>query len=197
MNPKVMLVRLIPSLLLIMPAHAKESGFSVGVTAMVGGRYDNLRMCVASPAGVKGGPIADIMLVTRYHVSSTSSIGLKLPVMRPILFAAAFKMLQFEPEILFERTIRGRGQYEYVAGPSLGISLHYGPDYTASLDESGAEAFFAAGPVVSGIFGLRFINDAGHDRVIALKPFYIPLFSRERATGTVWGAALEGRLDFF
>ncbi len=34
---------------------------------MGGGRYDDLRMCVGSPAGVKGGPIADIMFVTRYQ----------------------------------------------------------------------------------------------------------------------------------
>ena len=40
----------------------KDSQKSYGIMFMGGGRYDDLRMCVGSAAGVKGGPIADIML---------------------------------------------------------------------------------------------------------------------------------------
>ena len=72
---------------------------SFGVLFMGGGRYDNLRMCVGSDAGVKGGPMADIQLVVRYSLSPEYAVIFKLPVMRPILFGAAFKVLQFEPMV--------------------------------------------------------------------------------------------------
>jgi hypothetical protein len=40
----------------------EQKNLKLGFLIMAGGRYDNLRMCVATDSGVKGGPIADIML---------------------------------------------------------------------------------------------------------------------------------------
>lgn len=171
-------------------------GVSFGVNIMLGGRYDDLRMCVASPAGSKGGPIADIMLDARVHLDERTAIGLKLPVFRPLLFAFAFDMLQFEPEIFFERSVDINDDVSFVLGPALGVSLHYGPDYETSSDATNPESFFAAGPLVSCLLGIGFENSSGLLRIVGVRPFYIPLFSGERATGTVIGASLEGHLDF-
>ena len=74
----------------------------VGCSFLAGIRYDDLRMCVATPAGVKGGPIADIMASIRFPIDDKSSVSFKIPVMRPVLFGAAFGMLQFEPEVTLE-----------------------------------------------------------------------------------------------
>ncbi len=168
-----------------------------GIHFMVGGRYDNMRMCVASPAGAKGGPIADIMFDTKFRVSDNLSIGFNLPVMRPILFAAAFKMLQFEPQFSFEFRKNIKDDRDLVFGPGLGVSLHYGPDYKSDKDNKG-DSFFAAGPFISGLFGYRFSGSSGKSKLFGVRAFYIPLFSGESdlSPGTVFGGALEGHFDF-
>ncbi len=171
-------------------------GVSFGVNIMLGGRYDDLRMCVGSSAGAKGGPIADIMLDARVHIDEYTAVGLKLPVFRPLLFAIAFDMLQFEPEVFVERTFEISDDAAFVLGPGLGISLHYGPDYETSSDDPDPEPFFAAGPLVSCLVGVQFENDSGLLRILGVRPFYTPLFVRDRPTGTVIGASLEGHLDF-
>ncbi|HMB01443.1 MAG TPA: hypothetical protein VKS21_10705, partial [Spirochaetota bacterium] len=71
----------------------------IGINFLFGGRYDNLRMCVGSPAGVKGGPIADIGLDIKVSLDNQHDLVINLPIMRPILFGAAFKMLQYEPSV--------------------------------------------------------------------------------------------------
>jgi hypothetical protein len=167
---------------------------SLGVNIMFGGRYDDLRMCVASPPGVPGGIIADIMLDTRLRFSDELSVTIKLPVMRPILFAVAFDMLQFEPEVMVEYRKEISEKVDLVIGPGVGVSLHYGPDYTTERDAVDPERFFAAGPIVSALAGVGFRGRSGREHVIGLRPFYIPLFSRERPTGTVVGAVLEGHV---
>ena len=176
---------------------AEKGDLSLGVNIMLGGRYDNLRMCVATPAGVKGGPIADVMLVGRYHLNDRSAVGFKLPVMRPLLFGLAFGMLQFEPELTYEYRHTLSERTDLIVGPGIGISLHYGPYYTENKNDDAAQSFFAAGPFVSGLIGVAFTNDTGLERVVALKPFYAPLFSDRYRPGTVAGAALEGHLDFW
>jgi len=89
--------KIIIILLFALTINADNPDISLGINFMLGARYDNLRMCVASPAGAKGGPVADIMFNTRIRLDEKNSVGFKLPVMRPILFAVAFKMVQFEP----------------------------------------------------------------------------------------------------
>jgi len=171
---------------------AQEKGdMRLGVLVMVGGRYDNLRMCVASKAGVKGGLMADIMLTGRYTLNDNTGIGFNLPVMRPILFGLAFKMLQFEPEFVVDIKTRMNDRLDFIAAPSLGVSLHYGPDYKSDRTNR-SPSFFAAGPIAGVHLGLGFKDSGGVIRnVVAVKPFYAALFTRNHGTGTVVGGALE------
>jgi len=168
---------------------AEQGDYSFGVMFMAGGRYDNIRMCVASPAGTRGGPIADIMLVTRYSLSSRTALAFHLPVMRPVLFGIRFDMLQFEPEFTLEFKKRLNDKRALVTGPGLGLSFHYGPDYNSDLDNRG-EDFWALGPFLSWNVGLAFEREGTTRSRIGLKLFYVPLFARDRADGTVLGAAL-------
>ncbi len=169
----------------------------VGLHVMVGGRYDNMRMCVASPAGKKGGPVADVMLDLKFSLTDKVALGINIPVMRPILFAAAFKMLQFEPAVSLEFK-RKIGDDRYVVlGPNLGVSFHYGPDYRSDK-ENKSESFFAAGPYLSQLFGLSFKGSSGRDKIIGLRAFYVPLFSGDSdlSPGTVLGGSLEWHFNF-
>lgn len=161
---------------------------SIGVKVMAGGRYDDLRMCVGSDAGVKGGPIADIMFLYKNQLKYGTDLAVEIPVMRPILFGAAFEMLQFEPQISLEISKKLSNNSSLIYGPGLGVSFHYGPDYKSSLDDRG-DSFFAIGPLVSGLVGLR----TKKQRMYGIRLFYTPLFSGESSLspGTVLGLAFE------
>jgi hypothetical protein len=172
-----------------------EKGFSFGVSFMSGVRYDNLRMCVATDAGVKGGPMADIMLSTKYTLTDEYALTFNLPVMRPILFGYAFEMLQFEPEFTFEYTINFKNGPDIVLGSGLGVSVHYGPDYKSDMDNK-SDSFYAAGPFISGLTGLAFNSFGETKSMVGLRFFYVPLFTSERGTGTVLGIALEYTIYF-
>lgn len=176
---------------------AEARDVSFGIHFMIGGRYDNMRMCVASPAGAKGGPIADIMFDTKFRVNDNLSIAFNLPVMRPILFAAAFKMLQFEPQFSFEFRKNIKDDKDLIIGPGLGASFHYGPDYKSDKKDKG-ESFFAMGPFISGLFGYQFSGSSGKNKMFGLRAFYVPLFSGDSdlSPGTVVGGALEGHFSF-
>jgi hypothetical protein len=178
--------------------YASESdngNLSFGVLFMAGGRYDNLRMCVGSDAGVKGGPMADIQMVMRYALSRQYAVAFHLPVMRPILFGIAFDMLQFEPEFTFEYKKPISEDLAFVTGPGLGVSLHYGPDYKSDLDNRGDD-FFAAGPYISMMMGLAFGGMSKSGSVLGIRAIYVPLFSKEHSPGTVLGAVLEYTVYF-
>lgn len=168
---------------------------SIGLSIMIGGRYDNLRMCVASPAGKKGGPVADVMFNSRFQLSPQTTIGFKLPVMRPILFGLAFKMLQFEPEFILEHTFKLNEKVNFILGPGLGTSFHWGPDYNSDTKTKNRDNFFAAGPFISNLFGFQFKNQKDLNRIVGIRTFYIPLFSKDRSSGTVLGAAFETHFD--
>ena len=160
-----------------------------GIHITIGGRYDDLRMCVGSDAGVKGGPIMDIYFDVRFPAGDHGTLALNIPVMRPILFGAAFGMLQFEPQVTYEYRF-GEGKSPHaVIGGGLGIVFHYGPDYTSSTENRG-EDFFAIGPLLSGFAGIGFDTEKGY-WMPGLKLFYSPLFSSDYPTGTVAGGALE------
>jgi hypothetical protein len=163
--------------------------FSVGIMAMVGGRYDDVRMCVASPAGVKGGPIGDIMLAFRVKKNDKFTFVFNLPVARPILFAAAYNMLQFEPEAIFEIHKVINEKRDFFSGPGLGLSLNYGPDYKSD-NNNPSESFFSGGPIIS--YQVGFLFKANVQSSFALKAFYIPLFSSNgHDNGNVAGGALQ------
>ena len=177
-------------------SHANDKT-QTGVVFLAGIRYDDLRMCVATPAGVKGGPIGDIMAAFRVPVDEKSSVGFKLPVMRPILFGTAFRMLQFEPEITLEYTPSGTlGNHLFIES-GIGGSFHWGPDYTTERDAADRENFFAAGPIISSLFGFRLPGPESKRRYIGLKLFYSALFSKERPRGTVFGTAIETGFTIF
>lgn len=166
-----------------------ENKFSHGILFLAGGRYDNLRMCVATPAGVKGGPIADIMFITKYTLSDNHALTFNLPLMHPVLFGLAFKMLQFEPEFTFEYSNPLNDKIDLVTGPGLGVSLHYGPDYKSNLSNP-SDSFFAIGPFLSWQTALAFKREGRVGSALGLKAFYVPLFAKNRSTGTVLGGAL-------
>jgi hypothetical protein len=177
---------------------AAENGYtSYGVTLMAGYRYDNLRLCVASGPGVKGGPIGDIMVNFRKHFDEKNAFGFKLPLMRPIIFGAAFKMLQFEPEFIFEHSTKVNDRYNFVIGPGLGVSLNYGPDYKTGWKSANRVDFFSAGPFISSLFAVNFKSTSNLNRIIGIRVFYIPLFTKDHGNGTVAGAAFETHFDLY
>jgi len=166
-----------------------KSKNSYGILFMAGGRYDNYRMCVASPAGVKGGLMADIMFITKHRLNDNHSLTFNLPMMRPVLFGLAFKMLQFEPELTLEYNKLINEKINLVTGPGIGISFHYGPDYKSDLSNL-SESFFAMGPFLSWQTGIEFKKESVAKSVAGLKAFYVPLFAKDRPAGTVLGGAL-------
>jgi len=173
----------------------------LGVALRAGGRFDNVRMCVASPAGSKGGPAADVSVFADVAVSDTASLRVNIPLMRPILFATAFTMLQLEPEIglIFRR--RSQGRVDLVGGPTLGLSFHYGPDYLSERSkESRSPSFFAMGPQVGGYVGLDFKRPGeAFNFQLGLSPYVAPLFGVDdpgEHRGVVVGGLLDGWFRF-
>jgi hypothetical protein len=160
-----------------------------GILFMAGGRFDNVRRCVATSPGTKGGPMADIMLTRVFQLSSDKSIRVNLPVMRPVLFALAFKMLQFEPEAnLFIQSPKNEAKNFFVS-PGLGFSLNYGPDYMSD-NGSDADKFFSYGPTFSLQAGKVFAHKKPSSASIRL--FYTPLFANGSGkNGTVLGASFQ------
>jgi len=164
---------------------------------MAGGRYDDMRMCVGSQSGIKGGPIADVMFITKKNVKQDINLAFELPVMRPILFAFSFQMLQFEPQVSIEFNKKMNKKYSLVFAPGMGISFHYGPDYKSDLDNRG-ESFFATGPLVSGLLGISSRGKNDKKRIIGVRFFYTSLFSNATplSPGTVFGATIESHFQF-
>ncbi len=169
-------------------------GFDYGIKLYSGGRYDNLRMCVASDAGVKGGFLADVMFLMRYSLDDSHFLTLNLPVMRPVLFGTAFKMLQFEPEITYETLFSVSGDTKFILGPSFGVSFHYGPDFNSSLKNRGPD-FFAVGPLFSTLFAFSFNVFSKHTLIAGVRPFFVALFSKNKDLGIVAGGAFD--LEFY
>lgn len=149
-----------------------------GIKIRAGGRYDNVRKCVASKTGTKGGIASDISAVTEFPAGKGTSIHVDLPVMRPILFAFAFHMLQFEPTVALKYSDKSNTKAGWVAGPALGVSLNYGPDYKSEASGSGRTAsFFSMGPIVGAYAGLDFRRPgAPFNFQLGLSPYVIPLF---------------------
>lgn len=171
-----------------------ERKITFGFLGMGGGRYDNVRMCAGSPAGIKGGPIGDIMFSMKYNINEKNKMVINIPVMRPILFAAAHEMLQFEPEAIYEMHKVIDNKKDFIHGPGVGISANYGPDYKSST-ENPTESFFAVGPIVNYQVGLVF--KAKKDHTIALKSFYTPLFSFDgHDNGHVVGGVIQYSVHF-
>ncbi len=184
-------------------AQSPKAGDQVvfGLKLSAGGRYDNVRMCVGSPEGIKGGPAADVSFFTEIGVSQMTSVSINVPVMRPVLFGAAFKMLQFEPEVALIFRIPQDGRVDVVVGPSLGATLHYGPDYESGRSgEDRGPSFFALGPRIGGYLGLDFKRPGEtFNFQLGVSPYVSPLFSiddPENHRGVIVGGILEGQFRF-
>ena len=196
MKIRIIFSLVIMSIFLINLQADNQNETALGVKVMAGGRYDDMRMCVGSDAGVKGGPIADVMLLFKKNIKPNVDIAFELPVMRPILFGSAFKMLQFEPQISMEFNKQIINNSSLILAPGMGISFHYGPDYRSDLDNRG-EDFFAVGPIVSGLIGYSFDRKRDKPMIFGIRLFYTPLFSSESSLcpGQVFGAVLESHFS--
>jgi hypothetical protein len=168
-----------------------------GLKIRAGGRFDNVRMCIASPQGTKGGPAADISVFAEVPLADTIGLDIDLPVFRPILFGAAFKMLQFEPSVTLKFRVPGKGRLDGIFGPMLGVSLHYGPDYNSprAKDER-TDSFFAMGPMLGGYAGMDFKKPGSkYNFQLGLTPYVIPMFGINDPADHK-GVVVGGLLDF-
>ena len=168
-----------------------------GMKLMAGGRYDNMRMCVASPAGVTGGPVADILLFMRFKLAPHFGMSISVPVFRPILFGAAFGMLQYESDVAFEFSVPLARNVDFVHGPGLGVSYHYGPDYTVGPDDVNPEKFFALGPMISYYAAFDFRWPSKYATRLGIHLYHISLFRTDEFDyGMVFGGAVEASMYF-
>ncbi len=169
-----------------------------GVKAQAGGRYDDVRMCVATPAGVKGGTTLEISIYLAVPLAGGKTLSFILPVMRPLLFGAAFGMMQFEPDVVLTLRWETGWDFDLIYGPLLGLSLHYGPDYTAGPDDGDEiPAFFAWGPRLGAYVAVDLSKLSGLDLQIGLAPTVSPLFSAgdpDNHNGWVAGVVLDAQL---
>lgn len=173
----------------------EDRSVTFGFHILAGGRYDNVRMCVGSPRGVKGGPIMDVYADIRFPLSENGTLALNIPIMRPILFAAAFEMLQIEPQLTYEyRFPVESGKPGLVLGGGFGLVFHYGPDYNSDPDNRG-ESFFAMGPLISASAGILLEGKSG-TWIPGVKAFYAPLFSPDYDRGHTFGGGVELHYEF-
>jgi len=173
-------------------AFSTDKERALGFKVMTGGRYDDLRMCVASPAGIKGGPVADIKLFMKFRMSLDWSMTVTIPVFRPILFGAAFKVLQYESDVAMEYKMKVSPKVDFITGPGIGLSYHYGPDYKSGTGNARTEDFFALGPMVSYYAAFDFKWPKSYATRVGIQLFHISLFRvDEFQYGKVFGGALE------
>ena len=173
----------------------------LGIKLSAGGRYDTVRLCVATGQDVPGGPAADVSFFTEVSLGGRARLTFDLPVMRPILFATAFDMLQFEPEITLAFRVRQGDDLDLWLGSGLGLSLHHGPDWHSPIEPAERRpAFFAIGPRASLYLGLGFPRPGEiFDFQLGLRPYVIALMGvddPEDHRGPVLGGQLEGQLRF-
>jgi hypothetical protein len=178
-----------------------EDSVIIGFKISLGGRHDDVRMCVATPAGTKLGPAMDVSFFAEFGLSDDVILSINLPVLRPLLFATKFDMLQFEPDATLKFVVQQGDKMDLVAGPTLGFSLHYGPDYLSELDgDLRGPSFFALGPRVGAYFGVDFKRpDKPFDFQLGFSPYVTPLFSindPDSHKGLVVGGSLDTLFRF-
>ncbi|MBN2655598.1 MAG: hypothetical protein JXR86_00955 [Spirochaetales bacterium] len=175
---------------------AQENGkVKAGFHILGGGRYDDVRMCVGSPQGVKGGPIMEAYFDIRIPAGEKGTLVVNIPVLRPILFGVSFGMLQLEPQVTYEHLFpMNSDKIDIVLGGGLGAVFHYGPDYNSTPDDKG-ESFFSIGPLITASAGMVFHSRSG-DWTPGIKVFYAPLFSPDYKTGQVLGGGMELHYGF-
>lgn len=172
-----------------------------GVKVQAGGRWDKVRMCVATDAGSPGGPAVDVSFFTELGVLDNTSVVIDVPVMRPILFAAAFDMLQFEPDVALHFRQETDGDVDWILGPTLGLVFHYGPDYQSEDSGEGrTPSFFAMGPRVGVYAGADFPRPGElFNFQLGLHPYVsalVGIADPEDHKGMVYGGMLDGAFRF-
>jgi hypothetical protein len=175
------------------PMSSTEKEQAYGFKMMMGGRYDDMRMCVASPAGTQGGPVGDIKFFMRFGFTFDWYMTVTIPIFRPILFGAAFKMLQYESDIAMEYKIPVSNKVAFSTGPGIGFSYHYGPDYNSeNSGDNRTESFFALGPMISYYNSFDIKWPKTYATRIGVQLFHISLFRvDEFQYGKIFGGALE------
>lgn len=150
----------------------------LGLIVSGGGRFDNVRLCTATGDGTRGGPSGDVAATFDFTVGDSSLLRVTVPVMRPILFGAAFAMLQFEPEVswLWRKALSAK--MALLFGPTAGLIVHYGPDYKSAASGAGrGPDFFAMGPKLGGTIALDWPRaDRAFGMQLGLSPYVAPLF---------------------
>jgi hypothetical protein len=165
----------------------------MGFMSGFGGRYDDLRMCVASPAGAKGGIIAEfISFNVNLRPNRRASLDINIPIGRALLFATAFQMLQWSPDITTNFHIQLKQKLELLIGSSFGLAFHYGPDFKTDKDDPNRVDFFAMGPKFSILIALAPWNP--HRRFqwkIGVRTFFEYFKGESNRKGLSVGAILE------
>ena len=183
---------LVTSLIVMSSAAASAAQTRYGLSLAAGGRYDDVRMCVASGAGTKGGPAMEGSLFIELPLWAKADLRIDLPLLRPALFGAAFQMLQLEPWAALQIS-HGR----FVYGPSVGLVLHYGPDFRSeNSGDARGPSFFALGPRIGAYAGVQWLRpDGWFDLRLGAHPYVAPLFpTGDGERGVVVGGMLQ--LDF-
>ncbi len=171
-----------------------------GIRLRLGWKFDDLRMCGATGPSVPHGPDLDISAFAEIPLQGDASLDVNLPLFRPIMLAVAGGMVQFEPEatLLFRPATSGSSQL--VAGPSLGLSLHYGPDLHSTMGAGRTPSFWAVGPRLGGYVGVDFVRPTEtFNFQLGLHPYFEPLFAFGDArgrTGRVAGLTLDNSFRF-
>ena len=179
-------LKILSFLILLVTAPSLQA-MDFGIRFSFGGRYDNVRMCVATPGGTPGGPAADVSLLLTSRNNGSGYMEFNLPVFRPLFFHLKFEMLQFEPEF----TWIPHPDTPWSLGVGLGAIVHYGPDYKSTSGNRGND-FWAFGPKISFLILRKFKSKMlGGTHTLGLRPYLSPLFSADYRTGIVLGLNLE------
>ena len=145
---------------------------------------------------------AEIALFVEIEISRKVSTTINLPVFRPLLFGAAFRMLQLEPDVFLNFRHQLSQGLDLVFGPTAGLVLHYGPDYDSGPDdEQRGPSFFAIGPKLGAFVALDFKRPGeSFNFQLGLNPYFAPLFATadgpRSPDGVLAGGMLEGTLRF-
>lgn len=177
-------------------AEPREGEVVLGIRLRLGWKYDNLRVCGATPPGVPHGPDIDISFFSEVGLKDGVGLDINVPMFRPIMFAASARLLQFEPEVtlVFSKEVSGRTVFQ--GGPALGVSLNYAPDLNADFDSGRLRpSFFSIGPRIGGYVGFDFIRDGKRfNDQLGFHPYVLPLVAIRdpaRHRGLVLGGTID------
>lgn len=175
-----------------------ENSFQLGLSFAAGARYDEVRMCVASPVGYKGGPAFEFVgFAFEGKVNKFLGFGGYIPLGRPLLFGTAFRMLQFLPEAVVSLHIPINDSIDFLTDFGAGASFHYGPDYKSGLNSGDPRSpdFFAVGPRGSLFFGIAYLLQNNIALKVGVRPYVEYLFS-DYLSGFVAGGELDIQVRF-